>query len=42
MIEMLLPLQGDRNMHINTQGVALGYRQVAPSGRLCKSPIKGD
>ncbi len=40
MIEMLLPLQGDRNMHTNTQGGALGYKQVALSGRTSETSIR--
>ena len=31
----ILPLQGATTHHIKTQGDALGYERVAPSGRIC-------
>ena len=35
MNELLLPLQGAPTNRVKTQGVALGYKQVALSGRTC-------
>ena len=39
MDEMLLPLQGVVTYTTKTQGSALGYRQIAPSGRTSECRI---